>query len=197
LKINDKVQYAFRRPRFPIVCAVGSELLAAASTASVQRQIERLDLPGDKVLDIVDATGEGWAFHVELVIVSPLTLKKRWTKAAVIRLFSESNNARRIGGAYPATSLSGKTLVQVIADVAALAAYAKPNEPLRQTAVRSAAPPNERQRSASAAKTLKWRESIYTKRLERLDVPPPRHCNTIGRLSYFGSAPGFSTSRPL
>jgi len=95
---KGKVQYAFRRPGFPIVCAVGSELISAGSTASFQRQVERLDLPDDKVLDIVDATGEGWAFHVKLMIVSPLTLKKRWTKSAVIRLFNESENARRVGG---------------------------------------------------------------------------------------------------
>ena len=41
------------------------------------------------------------------MIVSPLTLKKRWTKAAVIRPFNESENARRLGAAYPETSLSG------------------------------------------------------------------------------------------
>jgi hypothetical protein len=140
LKINGKVRYAFRRPRFPIVCAVGSELISAGSTASFQRQVERLDLPGDKVLDIVDATGEGWAFHVELMIVSPLTLKKRWTKSAVIRLFNESENARRIGGAYPETSVSGKTLVRIITDVAALAAYAQPNKPLRRIRTRDVRP---------------------------------------------------------
>ena len=131
MKINDKVQYAFRRPRFPIVCAVGSELISAESTASFQRQVERLDLPSDKVFDIVDATGEGWAFHVELVIVSPLTFKKRWTKAAVIRLFNESDNARRIGAAYPEAYIPRRSLVRIIAEVAALAAYAKPNTRMR------------------------------------------------------------------
>jgi len=140
LKINGKVRYAFRRPRFPIVCAVGSELISAGSAASFQRQVERLDLQGNKVLDIVDATGEGWAFHVELMIVSPLTLKKRWTKSAVIRLFNESENARRIGGAYPKTSLSGKTLMRIIVDVAALAAYAKPNRPRQRIGIRDTRP---------------------------------------------------------
>lgn len=140
LMINGKVRYAFRRPRFPIVCAVGSELISAGSTASFQRQIERLDLPDDKVLDIVDATGEGWAFHVELMIVSPLTLKKRWTKSAVIRLFNESENARRLGGVYPETSVSGKTLVRIITDVAALAAYAQPNKPLPRIGARDVRP---------------------------------------------------------
>jgi len=138
LTVNGKVQYAFRRPRFPIVCAVGAELISAGSPAAFQRQVQRVDLQGGEVLDIVDATGEGWAFHVELMIVSPLTLKRRWTKSAVIRLFNESENARRIGGAYPDASLSRRTLTQIIIDVAALAAYGKPNRPLQRIGARDA-----------------------------------------------------------
>lgn len=121
MKVNGKIRYAFRRPRFPILYAAGAELISAMSTAAFQRQVKRLDLRGDEVLDIVDATGEGWAFHVKLMIVSPLTFKKRWTKSMVIRLFNESENARRLSGTYPETSLSGKTLTRIITDVAALA----------------------------------------------------------------------------
>jgi hypothetical protein len=96
------------------------------------------------VLDIVDATGEGWAFHAELMVVSPLTLKKRWRKLAVIRLYNESQNARRIGGTYPETALSGRSLARIIRDVAALAALAKPNMPLQPTAARVAPAPRRR-----------------------------------------------------
>ena len=130
LKVNGKIRYAFRRPRFPIICAVGAELISAESAAGFQRQIERFEFDVGQMLDIVDATGEGWAFHADLTIVSPLTLKKRWTKAAVIRLFNESQNARRIGGVYPETSLSNKTLIRIIAEVAALAAHGSPHRPL-------------------------------------------------------------------
>ncbi len=140
MKVNGKIQYAFRRPRFPIVCAVGDELISVGSPAAFQRQLERVDLQGHKMLDIVDARGEGWAFHAGLMIVSPLTLKKRWTKSAVIRLFNESENARRIGAAYPERSLSGKTLTRIITDVAALAAYGKPNRPLQRIGARVARP---------------------------------------------------------
>jgi hypothetical protein len=130
LKVNGKIQYAFRRPRFPIICAIGAELISAESAAGFQRQIERFEFDVGQVLDIVDATGEGWAFHTDLTIVSPLTLKKRWTKAAVIRLFNESQNARRIDGVYPETALSNKTLIRIIAEVAALAAHGSPHRPL-------------------------------------------------------------------
>jgi hypothetical protein len=76
LKVNGRIQYAFRRPRFPIICAAGSELISAVSEVSFQRQVERFEFHAGTVLDMVDATGEGWAFHADLMIVSPLTLKK-------------------------------------------------------------------------------------------------------------------------
>lgn len=118
--------------------AVGTELLSAASPAAFQRQIARLDFGGAKVIDVVDATGEGWAFHAELMIVSPLTLKKRWQKLEVIRLFNESDNARRIGVSYPEVYIPRRSLVRIIAEVAALAAYAKPNKPFHRTGARVA-----------------------------------------------------------
>ena len=142
MKVSAKIRYVFRRPRFPIVCAVADELISAGSPAAFQRQIERFELESDAVLDIVDATGEGWAFHIELMVVSPLTLKKRWRKLAVIRLYNESQNARRIGGTYPETALSGRSLARIISDVAALAALAKPNMPLQRTATRVAPTPD-------------------------------------------------------
>ena len=146
MKINGKIQYAFRRPRFPIICAVGDELISAWSAVGFQRQIERFEIQSGEVLDVVDATGEGWSFHSDLMIVSPLTFKKRWTKSAVIRLFNESENARRIGVAYPEMSLSGKSVSRIITDVAALAAHGTPNRPLQRTRVDGGRPVTERKR---------------------------------------------------
>ena len=42
-EVNSKIQYAFRRPRFPIICAVGDELISAWSAVGFQRQIERFE----------------------------------------------------------------------------------------------------------------------------------------------------------
>jgi hypothetical protein len=140
VKVNGKVQYAFRRPRFPIVCAVGDELISAGSPAAFQRQVERVELQGDEVLDVVDARGEGWAFYVNLMLLSPLTLKRKWAKSAVIRLFNESENARRLGVAYPEASISGKTLTHIITEVAALAAYGKPSTPRQRIRTRNTRP---------------------------------------------------------
>jgi hypothetical protein len=89
---------------------------------------------------MVDATGEGRAFHSDLMIMSPLTLKKRWKKIDVIRLFNGSDNARRIGAAYPEAYIPRRPLARIIAEVAALVAYAKPNKPLQRTGARFARP---------------------------------------------------------
>jgi hypothetical protein len=105
LKVSAKIRYVFRRPKFPIVCVVADELISARSPAAFQRQIERFELESDAVLEIVDATGEGWAFHAELMVVLPLALKKTWRKLEVARLYNESQNARRVGGTYPETAL--------------------------------------------------------------------------------------------
>ena len=91
------VKYLFRRPRFPVICADGNELISARSSAEFQRQVQGLALTHNKALDMVDATGEGWVFHTDGMIVSPLTLKNRWKKIEVINLFNESDNARRVG----------------------------------------------------------------------------------------------------
>src|SRR5712691_8821241 len=121
-----QVQYAFRRPRFPVVYVVGNELRAATSSVALRRQLERLELPGAAVVDLVDATGEGWDFHADLMIVSPLTLKKRWKKIEIIRLFNESDNARRIGAVYPEAYVPRRSLERIIAEIAALATNTKP-----------------------------------------------------------------------
>lgn len=121
-----QVQYAFRRPRFPVVYAVGSELRAATSSVALRRQLERLELPRAAVVDLVDATGEGWAFHSDLMIVSPLTLKKHWKKIEVVRLFNESDNACRIGAVYPEAYVPRRSLERIIAEIAALVTYTKP-----------------------------------------------------------------------
>jgi hypothetical protein len=69
---------------------------------------------------MVDMTGEGWALHTEWMAVSPLTIKKRWTKFEIIQLFNRSPNARRMEEAYLETRLSNRPVSRVVTDIAAL-----------------------------------------------------------------------------
>jgi len=91
-----------------------------------QRQRSWRSLPGAAVIDLVDATGEGWPFHSAGMIMSPLTLKKRWKKIEVILLFNESEKARRMGAIYPEAYVPRRSLEQIIAEIAALATDTKP-----------------------------------------------------------------------
>jgi hypothetical protein len=59
--------------------------------------------------------------------VSPLTLKKRWKKIEVIRLLNESANARRIGAVYPEAHVPRRSIVRIIAEIAALAIITEPS----------------------------------------------------------------------
>jgi hypothetical protein len=119
---RNKITYLFRRPKFPLICDLDGELMAATSAAAFQRRIARFELPSGRRFDLVDGTGEGWALYSEWMAVSPLTIKKRWTKLEIIRLFNQSANARRTGEAYPETRLSSRSVLRVVTEIAALPA---------------------------------------------------------------------------
>ena len=133
--MRTKIEYVFRRPRFPVMLAVDRELIAAASPAAFQREIGQQNLQKTEPMEMVDATGEGWAFHPDLMVVSPLTLKKRWRKVDVIRLFNQSDNSRRIGKSYPEEYIPRRSLARIIAEVSALAAHARRKEPRLNSSV--------------------------------------------------------------
>ena len=92
-----KLSYVFRRPRYPVLCQVAGDVVAARNRPEMERRLGRLDLPQDGRLPMVDAMGEGWEVHLALGAVSPLVLKKRWTKADVLRLYRESATGQRLG----------------------------------------------------------------------------------------------------
>lgn len=113
-----ELRYAFRRPRFPIICDLNGELVAGQTLQQFERRMAKRPCPPGEVFAIVDATGEGWAFHPNLGVISPLTVDKRWTKARVVDLFNTSVNAQRAGLQYPQRSLANRRLDAVIRDVA-------------------------------------------------------------------------------
>jgi hypothetical protein len=94
----------------------GTELIVLRRAGEGDR-LTRLLKSGAKRLEVIDSRVEGFAYHPEHDIVSPLTLKKDWRKAEIIALY----NARKPAGAPPyAPNLASRKLVQVFADVVAL-----------------------------------------------------------------------------
>jgi hypothetical protein len=119
-----ELRYAFRRPRLPIICDLNGELVAGENLQQFERRLAKRDVPMGDVFAIVDGTGEGWALHPEMSVISPLTVDKRWTKARVIKMFNTSLNAQRAGLQYQ-RSLANRRLDAVIRDVADLLSQAE------------------------------------------------------------------------
>lgn len=107
------MKFFFRKPVFPILVDTGTELVVLRRAGEGDR-LTRLVDAGAAPLVVIDSRVEGFAYHPEHDIVSPLTLKKDWRKAEIIALY----NARKPEGAPPyAPNLATRKLVQVFADV--------------------------------------------------------------------------------
>ncbi|MGH7427347.1 MAG: hypothetical protein ACREJ4_03155 [Candidatus Methylomirabilaceae bacterium] len=115
-----KLICVFRRPRWPVLCEVPGDLVAAYSLGQLERRLSKFQLPLDTVLHMIDATGEGWGLYTELAAVSPLVLKKRWTKAELLELYRGSATGRRVGTRSTDKALFRQrlgTLILLIADL--------------------------------------------------------------------------------
>lgn len=116
---EQKLVHVFRRPRYPVLCSVPGDLIAAFSLQQLTRRLSHVDAPPDDVLDMIDATAEGWALHTQLGTVSPMTLHKNWRKAELLRLFRESATKCQAGVPCEEKALMRRRLdelVLVIAD---------------------------------------------------------------------------------
>lgn len=112
--------HALRRPRYPLLCAAGGELVAARTKQELERRLARLTLPADGTLRAVDASGEGFAIHLALQAISPLTIEKTWTKRDVLGLYLSSTAGRREGLPRDEASLLRHRLDELIAIVVEL-----------------------------------------------------------------------------
>ncbi len=113
------VRYWPSRPRFPIIVDTGLGLIGAVSSADCAKRIDRLaPFESDDLMLAVDSTSEGFGFYPRMMIISPLTTKKRWTKADVIALY----NDRKKPGApeYRPRSLSNRGFDRVVHELVQL-----------------------------------------------------------------------------
>jgi len=114
------IRCLFRKPKFPVICDVQGVLIGARTPGQFVEQASAVALPAGEELSLVDARGEGWVLHTDLMVVSPLTLKKRWTKKEIVAMFNNSDTARQLGKQYSTRSLSSKRLDRIVAEIAAL-----------------------------------------------------------------------------
>jgi hypothetical protein len=114
------ITYAFRRPRFPVICAIDGYLIGVKSPAGLQRCLAALDLSDEKKLRLIDGNGETWMFLPDQMILAPGFLTRKWRKIEIIRLFNESRTAKESGRRYPEHVIANRRLDTIIRDIAGL-----------------------------------------------------------------------------
>jgi hypothetical protein len=117
---TNSIAFAFRRPRFPLICDLDGYLFAAKSPAALQRRFAGLDLTNERKDRFVDANGEGWMFLLKERIMAPEFPMRRWRKIEIIRLFNGSRNATETGQRYPEHVIANKRLDAIVREIAAL-----------------------------------------------------------------------------
>lgn len=109
-----------RAPKFPIIVRSRAGLLAVKSRRHVNRVLTVDLFPGEKPYDVIDVTGEGFSLYGNRMIISPLTLKKRWTKREMIALYNNEIEDSDQASLYPTTSLSSQRVEQIVREIVAL-----------------------------------------------------------------------------
>jgi hypothetical protein len=105
-----------RKPRFPVIIDTGFELVGANTGAECSKRLARARIAnGDQSRAVIDVTAEGFGFYPEMMVITPMTIKKRWKKTEIIELY----NSRRKPGApeYPSTSLGNKPVERVVSEI--------------------------------------------------------------------------------
>src|SRR5215213_8739356 len=116
--MEDRIRYFFRMPQFPLLLDTGTELISLSSADECEIRLPALALTGEP-RPVIDARAEGFAFYPDLDTITPLTLKKDWTKAELVALY----DARKRSGAPAYTrSLPNRKLSAVVSDIISLVA---------------------------------------------------------------------------
>jgi hypothetical protein len=112
--------FAFRKPRFPLICDLDGDLFAAESAAALRRLLGRAQLPDEKKMRFVDTRGEGWMFLQNEMVFAPKFALRTWRKSEIINLFNRSRVANERGWHYSERSLGNRRLDVIVCEIAAL-----------------------------------------------------------------------------
>ena len=117
---TDAIVFAFRRPRFPLICDLDGDLFAALSPAALRRRLAAVELANEKKARFVDANGESWMFLQKDKIFAPGFFPRTWRKIEIIRMFNESRRAKELGVCYPEHGLGNKRLERIVCEIGAI-----------------------------------------------------------------------------
>jgi hypothetical protein len=114
------LKYFFRRPRYPVLCCLDNQVFSATSERQFVRQLARYELNPEAQYDVIDVTGEPWTLHPDMMLLSPLTIRQRWTKLQLIRLVNSRANKLPDEPPYSERSLSAKRFDRIFHDLVAI-----------------------------------------------------------------------------
>ena len=117
---TNAITFAFRKPRFPVICDVDGDLFAAESAAALRRLLVRVELLDKEKIRFVDTSGEGWMFLQKEMIFAPKFFPRTWRKIEIINLFNRSRVANKRGLHYPESRLANRRLDVIVREIAAL-----------------------------------------------------------------------------
>ena len=117
---KKSIVYAFRRPRFPLICEIDGCLFGARDSAEFRRRLARFDLPDVKEFKAIDAGAEEWMFLPDKVIVAPRFVLRPARKIEIIRWFNESRTAREACLSYPERVIGNRRLDRIVQDIVEL-----------------------------------------------------------------------------
>lgn len=123
------MQFFLRRPVFPLLIDTGTELVALRTAAEAERRLAgRVDTDAG-FLNVIDARVKGFSYHAGRDRLSPLALKRVWTKAEIVALYNTRKPPE--SPAY-APNLATRKLAQVFAEVVDLLRPRRGSSPPRR-----------------------------------------------------------------
>lgn len=115
------LKYFFRKPKYPVLCCIDGQVFSAESEHQFVQRVSQYSLHDEAQYDVIDVTGEHWTFHPDLMLLSPLNLKQRWTKLQLIRLVNtRSNKSNPDEPPYSERSLSAKRFDRIFHELVAI-----------------------------------------------------------------------------
>jgi hypothetical protein len=112
------MDFFIRKPQLPLLIDTGTELLVATSWSACEKRLAAVVFVDNGPRDVIDATTEGFSLYPEKMLFSPLTFKKRSTKAGIIKLYNDRRGVNT--PEYQPKSLGNKSLERVVKDIVEL-----------------------------------------------------------------------------
>jgi hypothetical protein len=115
---KSSIRYLFRVPKYPVLCCIEEQVIGATSERILVEKLSLIMFQEGKYYDVIDVTGESWTLMSDVMVISPLTAKKRWTKLQLIRLVnSRTNTSNPHEKPYSERSLSSKRFKKIFLDL--------------------------------------------------------------------------------